>query len=46
MSLTDVSASVPPDLDTKIEDIGDATPDPTVRAKDAEVMIRPQCCAF
>lgn len=36
---TDVSAPVPPDVDAKTEDIGDTTPYPTVRAKDAEVMI-------
>ena len=40
MPLTDVSASVPPDVDAKTEDIGDTTLDPTARAKDAEVMIR------
>lgn len=41
--LTDVSASVPPDMDAKTEDmdIGDTpqVPDPTVQAKEAEVMI-------
>jgi hypothetical protein len=40
MPLTDASASVPPDVDAKTEDIGDTTPDPTVRVKDAGVMIR------
>lgn len=39
--LTDVSASVPPDVDTKTEDVGDTTADPSVRAKEAEVMIGP-----
>jgi hypothetical protein len=39
--LTDVSASVPPDVDTKTEDVGDTTADPSARAKEAEVMIGP-----
>ena len=40
-ALTDVSAPVPPDVDTKTEDVGDTTADPSVRAKEAEVMIGP-----
>jgi hypothetical protein len=42
-TLTDVSASVPSDVDAKTEDmdIGDTpqVPDPTVQAKEAEVII-------
>jgi len=42
-SLTDVSASVPPDVDAETEDmdIGDTpqVPDPTVQPKEAEVII-------
>ena len=42
-SLTDVSASVPPDVDAKTEDmdIGGTpqAPDPSIRAKEVEVII-------
>lgn len=38
-ALTDVSASVPPDVDAHSEDIVDAISDPAAHAKEAEVMI-------
>jgi hypothetical protein len=38
-ALTDVSASVPPDVDAHSEDTVDAISDPTAHAKEAEVII-------
>ena len=37
-ALTDVSASVPPDVDAHFEDAVDAISDPAARAKEAEVI--------
>jgi hypothetical protein len=38
-ALTDVSASVPPDVDANAEDTVEAISDPAARAKEAEVTI-------
>lgn len=38
-ALTDVSASVPPDVDAHSEGTVDAISDPTAHAKEVEVMI-------